>query len=118
MLFSGGIKSYNSLEDLKTKYKQEYPTDQLVSIPVAKLQNYKSVPVHLTEEDIRANIKPGEKEILEERAALIRAKKQDVLQVLAHIQSQGDVQRTAKAKELNDLLFDIIFTASVAYHHL
>ena len=45
-----------SIEDLMNKFKEEYPANQLVSIPVAKLQNYKSVPVVITEDDIRANI--------------------------------------------------------------
>ena len=65
--YSGGQKSLKSIEDLKTRYKEEYTTDQLISIPVVKLQNYKAVPVFLTEDDIRANIKMEEGEILEER---------------------------------------------------
>ena len=94
------------------KFLEEYPTDQLVSIPVAKLQNYKSVPVHLTEDDIRANIKLEEEEILEERIPNIRAKKQNVLSVLSKLKfnppSQGIIVDVAR--NLNNLLFEDIFT--------
>ena len=63
---SGGLKSRKSLDDLKVKFKQEYSTDQLVSIPVGKLQDYLSVPVHLTEDDVRANIKLELEDIIKE----------------------------------------------------
>ena len=66
-LSSGGQKSFKSIEDFKTKFQLEYKTERLISIPVVKLQDYRSVPVHLTEDDIRANIKMEEGEILEER---------------------------------------------------
>ena len=102
------MKSYNSIEDLKVKFKQEYPDDQLISIPVVKLQNYRSVPVHLTEDDIRENIKQEEEEIVQERIAFIRSKKQDVLDILKHFDSHKRIETTAKA--LNDLLFETIFT--------
>ena len=80
--FPGGQKLVKSIEDLKLKFKQEYPEDKLISIPVVKLQNYSSVPVHLTEDDIRANIKVEEEEVLQERIPLIEAKKRDVLDIL------------------------------------
>ena len=66
-LSSGGQKSFKSIEDLKTKFHLEYKTERLISIPVVKLQNYRSVPVHLTEDDIRANIKLEAEEIVRER---------------------------------------------------
>ena len=78
-----GVMTKKSVENLKTKYVQEYPTDQLVSIPVVKLQDYNSVPFHLTEEDIRANIEMEEKETLEQRSQLLQGKKQDILAILA-----------------------------------
>ena len=105
---SGGMKSYYSIEDLKAKFKQEYPGDQLISIPVVKLQNYRSVPVYLTEDDIRANIKQEEEEVLQEKSSLIKAKKQDVLNIIRHFHSHKGIETTATA--LNDLLFEFIFT--------
>ena len=56
-----------SIEDLKTKFLQDYNPGELISIPVVKLQNYSSVPVHLTMDDIRTNVKLEEEEILQER---------------------------------------------------
>ena len=57
-----------SMGDLVTKYMQDCPTDKLVSISdEVKLQDYNSVPFHLTEEDIRANIEMEEKEVIEQR---------------------------------------------------
>ena len=53
-----------------------------MSIPVVKLQNYKSVPVFLTEDDVRANIKEEAEEILQERIPNIRGKKQEILSAL------------------------------------
>ena len=101
-----------SIEDLMNKFKEEYPANQLVSIPVAKLQNYKSVPVVITEDDIRANIKLEEEEILQERIPNIRAKKQDVISILSSLKfnppSQGNIVDTAR--KLNSLLFEDIFT--------
>ena len=94
------------------KFKQEYPTDRLISIPVVKLQNYRSVPVHLTEDDIRTNIKLKEEEILEERIPKIRAKKQDILSVISKLKSNPPSQRMIDevARNLNNLLFEDIFT--------
>ena len=91
---------------------EEYPTDQLVSIPVVKLQNYKSVPVHLTEDDVRANIKLEEEEILEERIPKIRGKKQEILSVLSKLKSNPTSQRMIEdvARNLNNLFFEDIFT--------
>ena len=54
----------------------KYTTDQAVSIPVVMMQNYKSVPDHLTEDDILSNIKQVEEDILEERIPNTRSKKQ------------------------------------------
>ena len=112
MIFPGGLKSHLSIEDLKAKFKQEYPTDQLISIPVVKLQDYRSVPVHLTEDDVRANIKMEEEEILQERTPLIRAKKQEILNILNFWQNNFQSQRATHkaAEDLNDLLFEFIFT--------
>ena len=73
---------------------EEYPTDQLVSIPVVKLQDYRSVPVHLTEDDVRANIEQEEEEIVEERITFIRSKKQDVLDILKRFHSQKIIETT------------------------
>ena len=96
------------MNDLMSKYVQEFPTDKLVSIPVAKLQDYKSVPFHLTEEDIRANIEMEKKESLEQRSHLLDGKKQDILTILANWsfnhQSQPEMKRIST--ELNDLLFE------------
>ena len=94
------------------KFMEEYPTDQLVSIPVVKLQNYKSVPVHLTEDDVRANIKLEEEEILQERIPKIRAKKQTILSVLGQLKANPTSQRMIDdvARNLNNLLFEAIFT--------
>ena len=104
----------NSLEDLKTKFKQEYPTDQLISIPVVKLQDYRSVPVHLTEDDVRANINLEEEEILRDRTQLIRAKRHEVLNVLNFWQNnfQSQLATQKAAEDLNDLLFEFIFTGA------
>ena len=54
-----------------------YTTIQVVSIPVVMMQNYKSVPDHLTEDDILSNIKQVEEDILEERIPNTRSKKRD-----------------------------------------
>ena len=109
---SGGQKSLKSIDDLKTKFMEEYPTEQLLSIPVVKLQNYKSVPVHLTEDDVRANIKLEEEEILQERIPKIRGKKQAILSVLSKLKSNPPSQRMIDdaARNLNNLLFEDIFT--------
>ena len=90
---------------------EEYPADQLVSIPVVKLQNYKSVPVHLTEDDVRANIKLEEEEILQERIPKIRAKKQKILSVLSKLKSNPPSHRMIDdaARSLNNLMFEDIF---------
>ena len=111
-IHSGGLRSFKSINNLKTKFMEEDPTDQLVSIPVAKLQNYKSVPVFLTEDDIRANIKLEEEEILQERIPNIRAKKQNILSVLTQLKSNPPSQRMIDdvARNLNNLLFEDIFT--------
>ena len=112
MNFPGGLKSHLSIEDLKAKFKQEYPTDQLINIPVVKLQDYRSVPVHLTEDDIRTNIKQEEEEILQERIPNIRAKKQEILSVLSKLKSNPPSQRMIEevTRNLNNLLFEDIFT--------
>ena len=78
----GGRKTQVSILDLRTKFKQEYPSDQLISIPVAKLQDYRSVPVHVTEDDVRANIKLELEETLQERTPLINAERQEILRIL------------------------------------
>ena len=82
--------------------------NQLISIPLAKLQNYRSVPVHLTEDDIRDHIKLEEEEIVEERIALIRSKKTQVLESLSRFQTHKRVDMIARA--LNNLLIDDIYT--------
>ena len=46
------------------------------------MQNYKSVPDHLTEDDILSNIKQVEEDILEERIPNTRSKKR-ILSVLS-----------------------------------
>ena len=51
------------------------PLDRLV--PVVMMQNYKSIPDHLTEDDILSNIKQMEEDILEERIPNTRSKKRD-----------------------------------------
>ena len=68
----GGVKVKKSIEDLRKQYIHEFPQDQLVSIPVAKLQDYASVPYNLTEDDIRTNIDLEGKEILKERLQKIQ----------------------------------------------
>ena len=73
-----------SIGDLITKYVQEFPTEKLVSIPVVKLQDYKSAPLLLTEEDIRANIEMEEKETVQQRSQILQGKKQDILAILAN----------------------------------
>ena len=96
---------------MKTKFQQEYPTDQLISIPVVKLQDYRSVPVHLTEDDIRANIKLEADEIVKERIPKIEAKKQEILSALSRMQFNPLSHRNIVdvARKLNDLLFKDIF---------
>ena len=109
--FPGGQKLVKSIEDLKLKFKQEYPEDKLISIPVVKLQNYSSVPVHLTEDDIRANIKVEEEEVLLERIPLIEAKKRDVLDIIKiwSPSHQSQLATEKAAKDLHNLLFELIF---------
>ena len=98
-----------SIEELKTKFMQEYPQDKLISIPVVKLQNYKSVPFHLREDDIRANIRLEEEEVLLERIPLIEAKEQDVLDILKLWSPTSQLATEKAARDLNSLLFDVIF---------
>ena len=76
------------------------------------MQDYRSVPVHLTEDDVRANIKLEEEEILQERTQQIRAKRQEVLNVLNFWQNnfQSQLATQQAAEDLNDLLFEFIFT--------
>ena len=104
--------TFQSIEDLKTKFLQEHNPGQLISIPVVKLQNYSSVPVHLTEDDIRTNIKLEEEELLQERMPLIQAKKQDVQKIVCWWQSHFQSQRATEkaAEDLNNLLFECIYT--------
>ena len=101
-----------SIEDLKTKFLQDHNPGELISIPVVKLQNYSSVPVHLTEDDIRTNIKLEEEEVLQERMPLIQAKKQDVQAIVSwwqsHFQSRKATEKAAE--DLNNLLFECIYT--------
>ena len=97
-----GTTTWKSIEDLKTKYVQDFPTDKLVTIPVVKLQDYNSVPCHLTEEDIMANIEMEEKETLEKRSQILHGKKQDILNIIANRQ----LPKTYVSKKLNDLLFE------------
>ena len=101
-----------SIDDLKSKFKQEYPSDQLISIPVVKLQDYRSVPVHLTEDDVRANIELELKEILQQRTQMINAKQQEILKILNFWQNnfQSKLATTQAAKDLSDLLFGFVFT--------
>ena len=108
----GGRTTQVSILDLRTKFKQEYPTDQLISIPVAKLQDYRSVPVHLTEDDVRANIKMELEETLQERTLLINAERQEIIRILNFWQNNVQSPRatTKSAKYLSDLLFGFVFT--------
>ena len=120
-IFPGGLKSLKSIEDLKTKFKEEYPTDQLISIPVVKLQDYRSVPVHLTEDDIRTNIKQEEEENLQERIPNIRAKKREILSVLSKLKFNAPSQRMIEevTRNLNNLLFEEKYiTLSVIKTHV
>ena len=70
------------------------------------------MPVFLTEDDIRANIKMEEEEILEERLPKIRAKKPDVLSFLCKLKfnpmSYSNI--TEVTGNLNHLLFEDIYT--------
>ena len=70
---------------------------------MVKLQDYKSVPFHLTEEDIRANIETEEVETLEQKAKHLDTKKPDILAILASTSFQDQISR-----KLNDLLFEEI----------
>ena len=112
LIISGGLKTKLSIDDLKSKFKQEYPSDQLISIPVVKLQDYRSVPVHLTEDDVRANIELELKEILQQRTQMINAKQQEILKILNFWQNnfQSKLATTQAAKDLSDLLFGFVFT--------
>ena len=111
-LSSGGQKSFKSIEDLKTKFQEEYKTERLISIPVVKLQDYRSVPVHLTEDDIRANIELEAEEIDQERIPKVEAKKQEILSALSKLQFNPSSHWNIVdvARELNNLLFEDIFT--------
>ena len=111
-LSSGGQRSFKSIEDLKTKFQLEYKTERLISIPVVKLQDYRSVPVHLTEDDIRANIELEAEEIVQERIPKVEAKKQEILSALSKLQFNPSSHWNIVdvARELNNLLFEDIFT--------
>ena len=112
---SGGKKCYKSLDDLKTKFLEDYKeyTDQLISIPVVRLQDYRSVPVHLTEDDIRANIKQEVEEILQERMPKVIAKKQEIMSAFSKLKSTTKSHGVFLdvATKLNNLLFEDIFTS-------
>ena len=77
----------------------------MISIPVVKLQRYESVPVCLTEDDVRANIEMEEEEILEEKIPKVRSKKSEVLSILSKLKfnpmSYSNI--TEVSGELNDL---------------
>ena len=111
-LSSGGQKSFKSIEDLKTKFQLEYKTERLISIPVVKLQDYRSVPVHLTEDDIRANIELEAEEIVRERIPKVEAKKREILSALGKLQfNPSSYWNIADvARKLNNSLFEDIFT--------
>ena len=86
----------------------------MISIPVVKLQRYESVPVCLTEDDVRANIEMEEEEILEEKIPKVRSKKSDILSILSKLKfnpmSYSNI--TEVSGELNDLLFDDVFSGN------
>ena len=77
-----------------------------------KLQNYKAVPVFLTEDDIRVNIKMEEEEIMKEILPKIRAKKPEVLPFLSKLKfnpmSYSNI--TEVTGNLNHLLFEDVYT--------
>ena len=79
---------------------------------MVKLQDYPSVPVHLTEDDVRANIKMELEETLRERTLLINAERQEILRILNFWQNNFQSMRatTKAAKDLSDLLFGFVFT--------
>ena len=100
-----------SIRDLTVDYAREHSSDELVSIPVVKLQNYSSsYPVHCTVEDIRENLELEEKETLQPKLESLKLKKQDVLTTLSkhNLTSQPGIKSAARG--LNDLLFPLIFT--------
>ena len=108
-----GVITRKSIEDIKSKFLQEYSTEKFISIPVVKLQDYSSVPFHLTEDDVRANIEAEEEEILEVKRQLLKQKKQDILSLLANwgfnLQSQAAVEQLSNS--LNNLLFKQIIAS-------
>ena len=109
-----GVPTLKSIRELKADYVKGYPTHKLVTIPVVRLQDYKSVPFHLTEDDVRANINAEEKEMLTERSRLLEQKKGDVLAILDswsfNTQSHQKIQ--AVSTKLNNLLFEEIIASA------
>ena len=79
---------------------------------MVKLQNYKAVPVFLTEDDIRANIKLEEEEIVRERIPKVEAKKQEILSALSKLPPNPSSHWNIVdvARKLNNSLFEDIFT--------
>ena len=97
-----------SVQDIVNQFKTEYPQDDLISVPCVKLQDYKSVPYHVTGHDIRTNIEKEEEEILKDRISQIRAKKVDMSQALAQWGFQNATLSNA-ATVMNDMLFPFLF---------
>ena len=97
-----------SIGDLKTKYLLEHTGPGLVSIPVVKLPNYKAVPYHCTEEDVREIISHEENKILSSKLQELKAKEKDIGVIVNDWKSHQRIDRAARA--LNDLLFPLIFT--------
>ena len=91
-----------------SQFKNEYVQDDLISVPCLKIQNYKAVPHHVTEFDIRTNIEKEEDEILQDRKTKVSAKKVDVTQALDNWGFQNATCNSA-AEKLNDILFQYLF---------
>ena len=100
-----------SIEDLKSKFLQEYSTEKFLSIPVVKLQDYSSVPLHLTEHDVRANIEAEEEEILEVKRHLLQQRKQDILSLLSN---WGFNLQHAAVQQISDSLNNLLFKQIIA----
>ena len=100
-----------SVADLKQKFLQDYPQDKLITIPVVKLQDYSSVPHHLTEDDIRTNIEKEFDELLNERVNKVKENESQVLQIVNlwsfNMKDQPSMRQLAE--NLNNKLFEYLF---------
>ena len=108
-VFSGNC----SVEDLTNQCTAEYDMGDLIVVPALRLQDYNSVPHHVTGLDLRMGIEKEEEEILNSRMATVEAMKDDVQDILNRWGFQMS-NVTPASEEINSLLFPEIYIGDIS----